>query len=542
MEPTHDEHEEFIFRSKLPDIYIPTHLPLHTYLFENLSQFKDRPCLIDGNTGETFTYADVELTARKVAAGLNNIGIKQYDVILILLHNCPQFVFAFLGASYRGATITFANPSYTTAEVVKQATASNSKLIITQSSYVEKVKDFVRENDIKVVCIDTPPEGDYLNFSELITSDESDIPTVEISPDDVVLLPFSSGTTGKPKGVMLTHKGLVTIVAQQVDGENPNIYLHSKDVILCVLPLYHVFAINSALLCGLRVGAAILIMPRFEIIKVLELVQKHKVTFAPFVPPILLAIAKNPEVEQYDLSSIRMIMSGAAPLEKELQETVSATLPNVIFGQGYGMSESIVSVSLAFSKEPFEVKSGSFGTIVRNAEMKIVDLDTGASLPRNKAGEICIRGNQIMKGYLNDPEATRISIDEGRWLHTGDIGYITDNDEFVVVDRLKDVIKYKGYQVAPAELEDLLITHPDILEAVVVSMKDKDAGEVPVAFVVRSNGSTILEDEIKRYISNQVVFYKRFKRVFFVDSIPKAPSGKILRKELRARLAAGPIV
>ncbi|KAE9601669.1 hypothetical protein Lal_00040582 [Lupinus albus] len=342
-EPTRDNQEEFIFRSKLPDIYIPTHLPLHSYLFENLSQFKDCPCLIDGNTGETFTYADVELTARKVTAGLNNIGVKQYDVILILLYNYPQFVFAFLGASYCGAIVTFANPSYTTAEVVKQATASNSKLIITQSSCVDKVKDFARENDIKVVCIDTPPEGDYLNFSELITSDESDIPTVKISPDDVVVLPFSSGTTGKPKGVMLTHKGFVTIVAQQVDGENPNIYLHSKDVILCVLPLYHVYSINSALLCGLRVGATILIMQRFEIIKMLELVQKHKVTFAPFVPPILSAIVKNPEVDRYDMSSIRMIMSGAAPLGKELEEAESVRLPNVTLGQVASVSFSTMN-------------------------------------------------------------------------------------------------------------------------------------------------------------------------------------------------------
>ncbi|CAL0330361.1 unnamed protein product [Lupinus luteus] len=483
MDPTHDDHEEFIFRSKLPDISIPTHLPLHTYLFENLSQFKDRPCLIDGNTGEIFTYVDVELTTRKVAAGLNNIGIKQYDVILILLHNCPQFVFAFLGASYCGAIVSSGNPLYTTAEIAKQAIASNSKLIITQSSCVEKVKDFARENSIKVMCIDTPSEGDYLNFSELITSDESDIPTVEISPDDVVALPYSSGTTGKPKGVMLTHKGLVTTVAQQVAGENPNIYLHSKDVILCVLPLYHIFAINSALLCGLRVGAAILIMQRFEIIKVLELVQKHKVTFAPFVPPIILAIAKNPEVERYDLSSIRMIMSGAAPLGKELVEAWNAKLPKVTLGQWC---------------------------------------------------HSCV-------GYLNDPEATKINIDEGGWLHSGDIGYIADNDELFVVDRLKEIIKYKGYQVAPAELEDILISHSHILDAAVVSMKDEDGEEVPVAYVVRSNGSEISEDEIKQYISKQVVFYKRIKRVFFVDSIPKAPSGKILRKDLRARLAAGTV-
>ncbi|KAG4932441.1 hypothetical protein JHK87_046443 [Glycine soja] len=539
QQPTQPQpHHDFIFRSKLPDIYIPTHLPLHTYLFQNLSQFKDLPCLINAATGETFTYAAVELTARKVASGFNKLGIQKGDVILLLLQNCPQFVFAFLGASYRGATVTAANPFYTPAEVAKQATASNSKLIITQASYVDKVKGFARENDVKVICVDSAPDG-YLHFSVLTEADEGDIPAVKISQDDVVALPYSSGTTGLPKGVMLTHKGLVTSVAQQVDGENPNLYFRSDDVVVCVLPLFHIYSLNSVLLCSLRVGAAVLIVPKFEIVALLELVQKHNVSVAPFVPPIVLAIAKSPDVERYDVSSIRMIMSGAAPMGKELEDSVRAKLPNATLGQGYGMTEAgpVLSMCLAFAKEPMQVKSGACGTVVRNAEMKIIDPDTGASLHRNQAGEICIRGNQIMKGYLNDQEATERTIDKGGWLHTGDIGYIDDNDELFIVDRLKELIKYKGFQVAPAELEAMLVAHPNISDAAVVSMKDEVAGEVPVAFVVRSNGSMISEDEIKQYISKQVVFYKRISRVFFVGSIPKAPSGKIFRKDLRAWLA-----
>ena len=195
-------------------------------------------------------------------------------------------------------------------------------------------------------------------------------------------------------------------------------------------------------------------------------------------------------------------------------------------------------MSLAFAKEPFEVKSGACGTVVRNAEMKIVDPETGLSLPPNQAGEICIRGAQIMKGYLNDEEATKRTVDKDGWLHTGDVGYIDDDDQVFIVDRFKELIKYKGFQVAPAELESMLIAHPDISDAAVIPMKDEVAGEVPVAFVVRSSGSKIVEDEIREYISKQVVFYKRLAGVFFTDSIPKAPSGKILRKELRARLAA----
>ncbi|KAJ7955766.1 4-coumarate:CoA ligase 4, partial [Quillaja saponaria] len=536
-QPTH----EFIFRSKLPDIYIPSHLPLHTYCFENLFQFKDRPCLINGNTGETFTYTQVELIARKVASGLNNLGIQQGDVIMLLLQNCHQFVFAFLGASYGGAIITTGNPFYTPAEVAKQATASKTKLIITQSAYVDKVKDFANDNNIKLMCIDSSSVEGVLHFSELTDADENEIPAVKINRDDVVALPYSSGTTGLPKGVMLSHKGLVTSVAQQVDGDNPNLYFHKEDVILCVLPLFHIYSLNSVLLCGLRVGAAILIMQKFDINLLLELVEKHKVTIAPFVPPIVLGIAKSPEVERYDLSSIRMVMSGAAPMGKELEDAVRAKLPNAKLGQGYGMTEAgpVLSMCLAFAKEPFEIKSGACGTVVRNAEMKIVDPRTGASLPRNQAGEICIRGKQIMKGYLNDPEATERTVDKEGWLHTGDIGYIDDDDELFIVDRLKELIKYKGFQVAPAELEAMLIAHPNISDAAVVPMKDEAAGEVPVAFVVRSNGSKITEDDIKQYISKQVVFYKRIGRVFFTDKIPKAPSGKILRKDLRARLAEG---
>ncbi|KAF5456304.1 hypothetical protein F2P56_025802 [Juglans regia] len=538
MEP-HQDHQEFIFRSKLPDIYIPKHLPLHTYCFENLSQFKDRPCIINGANGVTYTYAEVELTSRKVASGLDKQGIKQGDVIMLLLQNCPEFMFAFLGASYIGAVITTANPFYMPAEIAKQALASNSKLLITQAAYVDKVKDYAKENDVKIVCIDSAPEG-LLHFSELTQADEKDIPAVKINPDDVLALPYSSGTTGLPKGVMLTHKGLVTSVAQQVDGENPNLYFHSEDVILCVLPLFHIYSLNSVFLCGLRVGAAILLMQKFEIVKLLELVQKYKITVAPFVPPIVLAIAKSPDVHNYDVSSIRTVMSGAAPMGKELEDAVRIKLPNAKLGQGYGMTEAgpVLAMCLAFAKEPFEIKSGACGTVVRNAEMKIVDPETGASLPRNQAGEICIRGSQIMKGYLNDPEATERTIDKDGWLYTGDIGYIDGDDELFIVDRLKELIKYKGFQVAPAELEAMLIAHPNISDAAVVPMKDEAAGELPVAFVVKSNGSKISEDDIKQYISRQVVFYKRINRVFFTDAIPKAPSGKILRKDLRARLAA----
>jgi 4-coumarate--CoA ligase len=321
--------QQFIFRSKLPDIYIPKHLPLHSYCFENLSEFGSRPCLINAPTGQIFTYHDVELTARRVASGLNKLGIQQGDVIMILLPNSPEFVFTFIGASIRGAVTTAANPFFTAAEIAKQARASNAKLLITQSSYYEKVKDL---DQLKLIFVDSAPEN-HLHFSVLSEAEEKELPEVKINPEDVVALPYSSGTTGLPKGVMLTHKGLVTSIAQQVDGENPNLYFHSEDVILCVLPLFHIYSLNSVLLCGLRAKAAILLMPKFEINALLNLVHKYRVSVAPVVPPIILAIAKSPEIDKYDLSSIRVLKSGGAPLGKDLEDTVRAKFPKAKLGQ-----------------------------------------------------------------------------------------------------------------------------------------------------------------------------------------------------------------
>ena len=326
-----------VFKSKLPDITISNNQPLHTYCFENLSQFSDRPCLIIGSTGKTYTFAETHLICLKIAAGLSNLGIKKGDCVMILLQNCAEFIFSFIAASMIGAVTTTANPFYTSAEVFKQFTASRAKLIITQSLYVEKLRE-PGENypklgdDFIVITVDDPPEK-CLHFSVISEANETEIPIVSIDPDDPVALPFSSGTTGLPKGVILTHKSLVTSVAQQVDGENPNLYLKPEDVVLCVLPLFHIYSLNSVLLCSLRAGAAVLLMQKFEIGTLLELIQRHRVSVAAVVPPLVLALAKNPIVEKFDLSSIRVVLSGAAPLGKELEEALRSRVPQAVLGQ-----------------------------------------------------------------------------------------------------------------------------------------------------------------------------------------------------------------
>ncbi|KAF8704476.1 hypothetical protein HU200_031429 [Digitaria exilis] len=534
--------DTLLFRSTLPDIAIPDHLPLHDYVFEHLSHRRDRPCLIDGATGETLTFADVDRLSRRVAAGMraSPLNVRPGGTVMLLLPNSVEFALAFLACSRLGAAATTANPLHTPPEIAKQATASRATVIITEPAFVGKVRDLAGVSAAVVVTGDGA-EG-CVSFSDLLAGDDSsELPEVAIDvANDVVALPYSSGTTGLPKGVMLSHRGLVTSVAQIVDGDNPNLHLREDDVVLCVLPMFHIYSLHSILLCGMRAGAALVIMKRFDTAKMFELVEKHGVTVAPLVPPIVVEMAKSDAIDRHDLSSVRMVISGAAPMGKELQDILRAKLPRAVLGQGYGMTEAgpVLSMCMAFAKEPSPVKSGACGTVVRNAELKIIDPETGVSLPRNQPGEICIRGKQIMKGYLNNPDATAKTIDVEGWLHTGDIGYVDDDDEIFIVDRLKELIKYKGFQVAPAELEAMLIAHPGIADAAVVPMKDDSCGEIPVAFVVTSNGSEITEDEIKQYVAKQVVFYKRLHKIFLVETIPKAPSGKILRKDLRAKLAA----
>lgn len=279
-----------IFKSKLPDLpNIPNHLPIHTYCFEHLTEYSDRPCLINGSgNGKTYTFAETYLLCRRTAAGLSNLGLKKGDSIMILLQNCPEFVFTFLAVSMIGAITSTANPFYTTSEIFKQFTASKSKLIVTQSQYIDKLRVSADNypklgEDFTVITVDDPPEN-CLHFSVLLEGNENEVPNESIDPNDAVALPFSSGTTGLPKGVILTHKSLITSVAQQVDGENPNFYLKRNDVVLCVLPLFHIYSLNSVLLCSLRAGnlcskrndvvvLCVLVLPLFHIYFHTDLLQ-----------------------------------------------------------------------------------------------------------------------------------------------------------------------------------------------------------------------------------------------------------------------------
>jgi 4-coumarate--CoA ligase len=345
----------------------------------------------------------------------------------------------------------------------------------------------------------------------------------------VVALPYSSGTTGLPKGVMLTHRNLVANVSQVGDtmGVRPG------DSTLAFLPYFHIYGLVVQLNLYLARGGVQVTMPRFDIEGALRLVEEHRIRHLYVVPPVILALAKHPAVEGRDLSSLDFVLSGAAPLGAELAAACARRI-GVQTIQGYGMTE--MSPLTHYSAEGF-ARSGSVGVTVPNTQCKIVDIETGATLPPGVEGELCLKGPQVMLGYLNNPEATARTIDAEGWLHTGDIAVFDADGSLFIRDRLKELIKVKGFQVAPAEVEALLQSHPQVLDAAVIGIPDDEAGEVPLAFVVPKPGAD--GEEIAAWLGGRLASYKQPRQVRFIEAIPKSASGKILRRVLKAQHGAG---
>jgi acyl-CoA synthetase (AMP-forming)/AMP-acid ligase II len=372
------------------------------------------------------------------------------------------------------------------------------------------------------------------SFDELLV-DNGRAEQVEINPrEDLIALPYSSGTTGLPKGVMLTHHNLVANL-RQMEGL---CYFYDTDTLICVLPLFHIYGLVVVLNMGLYSGATVVMMPRFDLEQFLKAAQDYEVTLAHLVPPIILALAKHPIVDNYKLPKLHTLFSGAAPLGEELTRACMERLGCSV-RQGYGMTETS-PVTHSSPAPPLPVKFGSVGVPAPNTECKIMDLETGEQLGPGQKGEVCMRGPQIMTGYLNKPEATAQTIDVEGWLHTGDIGYFDEDGHFFIVDRAKELIKYKGFQVPPAELEAVLLTHPCVADAAVIPYPDDEAGEVPKGIIVLR--SQVEPEAIMEFVAERVAPHKRIRQIEFVDKIPKSPSGKILRRVLvdmeKAKLAS----
>ena len=501
----------------IPSVSVPAYVTSH------FNEYGDKIAFINGATGDKMSYKQLFTDIKRVAFSLQNKGFKQGDTLAIYSPNCPEYAVVFFAVTWLGGINTTINPAYTAEELAYQLKDSGARFLVTTSVVLVKAMEAAGHAGIEEVIVFGAEEG-ATPYKDLLGEGEVDEPASCNPEEDLVVLPYSSGTTGLPKGVMLTHKNIVSNIAQTEHIEPAR-----DETLIGILPFYHIYGMTVIMSIALRGGATVVTMPRFDLEHFLELMQNHKVTVAYLVPPIILGLAKHPLVDKYDLSSLKQITSGAAPLSGALADACGERL-NCVVKQGYGLTEtSPVTHITPFGRK---VKPGAVGNSVPNTETMIVDVATDQPLPSGETGEIWVRGPQVMKGYHNNEPATRAMVDQNGWLHTGDVGYVDEDGYLFVIDRVKELIKYKGLQVAPAELEAVIITHPDVADAAVIPSPDEEAGEVPKAFVVLKPGATPSAEDIQSYVAERVAPYKKIRKLEFIDQIPKVPSGKILRREL----------
>ncbi|GLF97302.1 4-coumarate--CoA ligase family protein [Streptomyces yaizuensis] len=531
-QPSHPPHggDEHVFRSTYPDV-APVSVAVHDTVLGPAAGYGDAVALIDGVTGARVSYARLDHDHRRIAAALAAAGVRKGDVLALHSPNSTVYPAVFHGATRAGASVTTVNSMATAEEFARQLQDCAARWIITVAALLDTARRAAElVPGVREIFVCDRAEG-HTGVPAMLASTAPE-PDAGIDPDhDIAVLPYSSGTTGTPKGVMLTHRSVATNLAQI----RPLLPMKPGDRILAVLPFFHIYGLTCLMNAPLQSGATVVVLPRFELESFLAAIEKHRVTGLYMAPPIVLALAKQPAVERYDLSSLEYLYCGAAPLDARLAEACGARLGLPAVRQGYGMTELSPGAHIVPLAEPAP-PPGTVGRLVPGTEMKLLSLDDpGRCAGPGEDGEIAIRGPQVMKGYLGRPEATAEMIDAEGWLRTGDVGRVDDGGWLFVVDRVKELIKYKGYQVAPAELEALLLSHEAIADAAVVGAYDEDAGtEIPHAFVVRRPGTEPLTaTELQEWVAARVAPYKKVRRVSFVSGVPRAASGKILRRELR---------
>ncbi|MFI8948189.1 4-coumarate--CoA ligase family protein [Streptomyces sp. NPDC053750] len=522
-----------MFRSAYADVP-PVDLPIHDAVLGRAAGFGSTPALIDGTDGTTLTYEQVDRFHRRVAAALAEAGVRKGDVLALHSPNTVAFPLAFYAATRAGASVTTVHPLATAEELAKQLADSRARWIVTVSPLLETARRAAElAGGVREIFVCDSAPG-HRSLIDMLASTAPE-PSVAVDPaEDVAALPYSSGTTGTPKGVMLTHRQIATNLAQL----EPLMPAAPGDRVLAVLPFFHIYGLTALMNAPLRLGATVVVLPRFDLEQFLAAIQNHRITGLYVAPPIVLALAKHPLVADYDLSSLKYVVSAAAPLDAKLAAACSQRLGLPPVGQAYGMTELSPGTHVVPLDAMAEAPPGTVGKLIAGTEMRIVSLtDPGKDLGTGESGEILIRGPQVMKGYLGRSDATAAMIDEDGWLHTGDVGHVDAEGWLFVVDRVKELIKYKGFQVAPAELEALLLTHPGVADAAVVGVYNDDGTEVPHAYVVRGPAAAddLSAGEIMMYVAERVAPYKRVRGVTFIDGVPRAASGKILRRELRER-------
>ncbi|MEU7044213.1 4-coumarate--CoA ligase family protein [Streptomyces varsoviensis] len=523
------------FRSEYADV-APVELPIHQAVLGQAAEFGDRPALIDGMTGRVVTYAELVGGVGRLAASLADIGVRKGDVLALVSPNTVAFPVVFYAATCAGATVTTVHPLATPDELGKQLGDCGARWVVTVSALLEQVGRAVEGvGCVREVLVCDHAEG-YRSVQSMLAFDGA-VPDVDIDPArDLAALPYSSGTTGVPKGVMLTHRSIATNLAQ-LDDLVPG---RPGQVVLAVLPFFHIYGLTALMNAPLRRGATVVVLPRFDVERFLSAVERYRVNGVYVAPPIVLALAKHPAATGYDLSSLEYVVSAAAPLDAGLAAACAGRLGLPPIMQGYGMTELSPCATIWPLAEVHDAPPGSVGKLVPGTELRIVSLEgDGRDLGVGEEGEIVLRGPQVMKGYLGRPEETAAMIDSAGWLRTGDIGRIDARGWLYVVDRVKELIKYKGYQVAPAELEAVLLAHEGVADAAVIGVRDADGEEIPKAYVVRRGPGALSEDDVMEYVAGRVAPYKKVRRVEFVASVPRAVSGKLLRRELRERERGG---
>ncbi|CAH1423213.1 unnamed protein product [Lactuca virosa] len=481
--------------------------------------------LIDSATGHRLSYTDFIRQFQSLSAALVNKfpTLAKNQVALILSPTSIHIPVLYFSLLSIGVTVSPVNPLSTKSELTDLVGLSKPVIAFATSSVASKLPSSF---PLGTIIIDSP------QFVSMIQNPHSNFSSQLVKQSDTAGILYSSGTTGRIKGVELTHRNFIAITSAahnnrfMKDGNAP----HEHPVSLFPLPLFHVFGFFM-LIRAASFGETLVLMERFDFENMLKAVEKYKVTYMPVSPPLVVAMAKSDLVPKYDLSSLLLIGCGGAPLGKEVAKSFSARFPNVDVVQGYGMTETGGGVTGMNGPDECE-HHGSAGRLSPNVEAKIVDPETGEALSPMQQGELWLRGPMVMKGYVRNKEASAATLDSEGWLKTGDLCYFDSDGFLYIADRLKELIKYKAYQVAPAELERYLQAIPEVADAAVIPYPDEEAGEIPMAYIVRRPGSKINEAQIMEIIAKQVSPYKKIRKVAFINTIPKTPAGKILRREL----------